>query len=112
MLPCPATEHGLEWRERTLVLLLLLLLLGPKLRLGLRLETLLEFGDGGAGEGARGDVTTAQGPAVETGQVCVVALAQDLAAADDDGAVTVVQGREGGLVQAGCEVGVVAGRHF
>ena len=60
-----------------------------KLRLGL--QSLLEFGDGRAIEGARWQDASLQGAAVETRSVGVIALTNYFATANDNRAVFVVK---------------------
>lgn len=75
-----AAAHGLERRERPLVRLILRL--GFTFRL--KLQALLELGDGWAVERCRWQCAGLQGTTVEAWTVAVEALADDFAATDDD----------------------------
>ena len=86
-----------EWGERRLLRLLGLLLLRF---IFLLLQLRLQVGDCWSVECTLLDAAILESPAVETGFVVVVAMANDFAAIDDDTAVLVVQRRLGGLLQA------------
>ena len=62
-------------------------------------------------EVGRGQAAILQGPTVEARTVVVVAFADDLATADDDATVTVMQGRFESLLEAERLVSVVLRRH-
>lgn len=68
------------------------------------LQLCLHLGEGSAIEGTACDTAMFECAAVETRAVVVVALTDDLATADDDTAVTVVQRRLGGLLEAKREI--------
>ena len=61
-----------------------------------------------------GEASRLDGPftAIEAAAVAIVAPANDLAAAHDDAAVTIVERRVGGLLEAEGKIGVGAWRHF
>ena len=79
-----------EGREVGLGLLLLRFLL-------LLLQLLLQLGDGWAVQAAVGDTTVLEGAAVEARAVVIVALTDDLTAADDDTTMAVVERRVGAV---------------
>jgi hypothetical protein len=105
-----AAAHRLKWRECTVVLRMVRLILW--LWLWLRLQTLLQLSDGRTIEGGRWKNAGLQGTTVETWTIAVETLANDLTAANDDRAVAIVKGRELGLSEAKGEEGIVARRHF
>lgn len=72
---------------------------------------LLQLRQGRAVVAQRGETAGLEGAAVEAWPVVVVALADDLAAADDDAAMSVVEGGFAGLLEAEGEVGVGSWRH-
>ena len=78
------------------------------LRFGLAILALLQlglhFGEGRAIEGTACDTAMLECATIETRTVVVVALTDDLATAHDDTAVTVVQRRLGGLLEAKREI--------
>ena len=78
------------------------------LRFGLAILALLQLGlhlgEGSAIEGTTCDTAMLECAAIETRAVVVVALTDDLATAHDDTAVTVVQRRLGGLLEAKREI--------
>jgi hypothetical protein len=84
-----AAAHHLEGNESGLVRLIMTLIV----RLRLRLQPLLKLGDGGAIQCAGWQDARLQSAAIEAWTIAVEALADDLAAPDDDGAVTIMQGR-------------------
>ena len=86
-----------------LVLLLFRLIL-------LLLQLLLQVGDRRPIEGAVSNPAMLEGAAIEARAIVVESLANDLAATNDDTAVTVVQRRLGGLLEA--ESQIVIGLHF
>ena len=94
-------------QRRQLIVLrfgLVLLLLLALLQLGLHL------GESSAVQGTACDTAMLECTSIETRAVVVVALADDLTAAHNDAAVTVVQRRLGGLLEAKREV--VVRLHF
>ena len=100
-----AAEGAFEGDEEAACGLLLLGLLLVLFLLGL-LELLLQLCHGWAVEDAAaiGDATVLEGATVELWAVVVVALSDDFTAAHDDAAVTIVQGRLVGLLEAKSEV--------
>ena len=95
-----AAAACLEWGEGCLLRLLLLRFVL------LLLQLRLQVGDCWAVECTFRDAAVLESPAVETGFVVVVAMADDFAAVDDDTAVLVVQRRLGSLLQAEGKVSV------
>lgn len=79
------------------------------LLLVLFLQLVLQLLDGVAIEGALGDLAVLQTASIEAGLVVVVAVADDLAAANDDGAMAVVERRLGSLLEA--ERQIIVGLH-
>ena len=84
--------------RRLLIVLRFGLVLLAFLQLGLHL------GEGSTIEGTACDTAMLECAAIETRAVVVVALTNDLATAHDDAAVTVVQRRLGGLLEAKREI--------
>lgn len=82
--------------------LLLVFLVGSALLASFQLR--LHFGEGRAIESAACEATMLKRAAVKTRAVVVVSLTNDLAAAHDDTAMAVVEGRFGGLLEAKSEV--------
>jgi len=96
----------------TSVLLILLKILLLRLRFRLRLQALLQLSKGRPIKRASCKRAGLQVRRLEARAVGVEALANDLAAADDDGTVAVVEGRELGLSETEGQDGVVSWRHF
>lgn len=88
----------LSRRLRRLIVLRFGLVLFALLQLGLHL------GEGSAIEGTACDTAMLECAAIETRAVVVVALTDDLTTAHDDTAVTIVQRRLGGLLEAKREI--------
>lgn len=68
------------------------------------------MGVGGERRGARGEATGLESAAIVAGAVIIEALADDLAALDDNAAVAEVEGRERGLLET--EIEIVVRLHF
>ena len=91
------------WLNRLLVLLLFRLIL-------LLLQLLLQIGNIRSIEGTVSNAAMLESAAIEASSVVVVSFSDDLATADNDTAVTVVERRLGGLLEAKSQI--VIGLHF
>lgn len=105
-----ATAHGLERRERAVVLLILQLRL--MLRLRLRLQALLQLSNGWAIKRSGWESAGLQSATIEARTVAVETLADDLPTADNDRAMAVVERRKLGLSEAEGKISIIASRHF
>lgn len=99
-----STANLLESDEIVRVLPLLLLVFLFRFILLALLQLRLHICQGGSIESAVCDAAVLENSAVEAGTIIVVTLANDLAAANDDTAMAVVEGRFGGLLEAKREV--------